>query len=159
MRLMKGGGGLLLAILLAAGAQAKPAARPRGLPDSPPPIVSLCKLTAHPAIWNGRVVRVRAVLISDLMHATLLKDRECRRVFVDVYDKPQAGEEAGVRAFFDAMQGDILDLTLRVLEVDAVGRFVREGADSGFQVGKVIAYRRLRPDAWEQFRPNDQPPE
>jgi hypothetical protein len=82
----------------------------------------VCSLSKAGKQMHGQRVRLKAVLVSDLMHSTLLKDRNCPAQNVAPFDA-EHGADASVAAFQDVLRGNLDDFELRVFAIDVSGVF------------------------------------
>lgn len=117
--------------------------------DAPAPIATtVCQLADAGKRMHGQKVRLKAVLISDLMHSSVLKDRDCpTRNVTPFSDKPDG--DTSIEAFDDAIRGSLDDYELRVFAVDVSGifRWSEEGQPHGELVlEKVWSYKRHHGD-------------
>jgi hypothetical protein len=95
-------------------------ARPHS--SQPPRLTSLCELAASGSRSHGKIVRLRAIFITDLMHGSVLKDRSCPQVTFKISYAVGPASDASINGFDHAVDGNPNDMSLRVFEIDMVGR-------------------------------------
>lgn len=117
------------------------------------PVVSLCEVAANPAQWKGRVVRMRAVFLSDLMHTSILKDETCPNVRLGPFDGAvEPADKSAYEKWTVALYGDLRDMSLRVFAIDVVGRVEWDQTDrtpGQLHMIRVMSFRRL-PDPYRE---------
>lgn len=98
---------------------------------------SVCEMARFGAKEHGRLIRFQAEYITDRTHVSGFKDRRCPKEYIDL-DVPRAQdkEDPSVRAFHDAVSGDIDDPRLRRFQGDFSGVYISNPKDS--RHGSVI---------------------
>jgi hypothetical protein len=135
---------LRLVILMAVGACTNLRVDAGGAPAVP--IVSLCDAAANARAWNGRIVRMRAIYISDMVHISVLKDKACPQAGLAPRraNAFEPGEGAAYERWRKALVGDPADGSLRVFAIDVVGNIAWDDSDrraGRFYLRKIISYR------------------
>ena len=106
------------------------------------------------------IVSISAIYITDLRHSSSLKDARCKDAYIVPYDSDTPLDQS-IESFDNAVYGNIRDMTLRVFEVKATGRFDWDQTTKRgkFTFDKVIEFQRTTLDesglgANNSFKPN-----
>jgi hypothetical protein len=109
-----------------------------------PEVVSICELAKSPDFFDGKLVRVRAIYVTDLVEHSALIDDQCRGTSFPLYEPENGSRHRSIGNFDRAVLGDVQDLKLRMFEIEFSARFHRNDASSGgrLEMTRVWTYAR-----------------
>ena len=58
--------------------------------------LTLCQVAANPSKYSGKVVRVTAIYMTDMLERSLLIDPSCKTVRINLYDGPTGPYQASI---------------------------------------------------------------
>jgi len=67
------------------------------------PVRTLCELAANPGKYANKVVRVKAIFITDMLEHSALLDPSCRSAHINLYDGPKGPYQSSINKFNNAL--------------------------------------------------------
>lgn len=74
-----------------------------GCANAASPVRTLCDLVANPGRYANKVVRVKAIYITDMLEHSALLDPSCRSAHISLYDGPKGPYQGSINKFNNAL--------------------------------------------------------